>query len=170
MLSRLGRAPEALTALERALAIRQRTLPPGHPRLGVLISNLGTLYRKQGDLTRSARLAEEAIAILSAALGPHHPNTARVELAYARTLAAQEERTRARSLFASVVRKLETALGPDHPDLALPLEDLAALLVELGDSAGAQSAWRRALAIREKSGDSAGAEAVRRKLVAPSAP
>jgi Tfp pilus assembly protein PilF len=44
----------------------------------------------------------------------------------------------------------EKALGPNHPDTANSLNNLALLLHDKGDSAGAEPLYRRALAIREK--------------------
>jgi len=44
----------------------------------------------------------------------------------------------------------EKALGPDHPAVAIRLANLASLLYDKGDYAGAEPLLRRALAIDEK--------------------
>ena len=44
----------------------------------------------------------------------------------------------------------EKALGPEHPDTALSLNNVARLLRDQGDFAGARPLYERALAIREK--------------------
>ena len=44
----------------------------------------------------------------------------------------------------------EKALGPEHPDTATSLNNLAFLLTDQGDLAGARPLFERALAIREK--------------------
>jgi hypothetical protein len=44
----------------------------------------------------------------------------------------------------------EKVLGPEHPDTAIGLNNLAALLREEGDLAGARPLFERALAIIEK--------------------
>ncbi len=44
----------------------------------------------------------------------------------------------------------EKVLGPDHPGTATSLNNLAAILRDRGDYAGAEPLFRRALAIAEK--------------------
>jgi Flp pilus assembly protein TadD len=46
----------------------------------------------------------------------------------------------------------EKALGSEHPETATTLSNLAILLQEKGDVAGARLLLERALAIRERSG------------------
>jgi tetratricopeptide (TPR) repeat protein len=53
-------------------------------------------------------------------------------------------------LFRRALAVMEKALGPDHPDTATALNNLAELLEDKGDHAGAERLLRRALAIREK--------------------
>ena len=62
-------------------------------------------------------------------------------------LAAYEQ---ARPLFERALAINEKVLGPDHPDTALSLNNLALLLQDQGDLAGARALHERALAIREK--------------------
>ena len=62
-------------------------------------------------------------------------------------LAAYSE---ARSLFELALAIDEKAVGPDHYDVAAILNNLAALLQEQGDLAGARPLFERALAISEK--------------------
>jgi tetratricopeptide (TPR) repeat protein len=56
----------------------------------------------------------------------------------------------ARPLYERALALREKALGPDHPATALSLNNLALLLQDQGDLAGARALHERALAIREK--------------------
>ncbi|MBI1880664.1 MAG: tetratricopeptide repeat protein, partial [Chloroflexi bacterium] len=44
----------------------------------------------------------------------------------------------------------ETAFGPDHPNVAIWVNNLGAVLRDLGDLAGARAAYERALAMFER--------------------
>ena len=56
----------------------------------------------------------------------------------------------ARPLFERALAIREKVLGPEHPDTATSLNNLAVLLQDQGDLAGARPLYERALAIREK--------------------
>ena len=58
--------------------------------------------------------------------------------------------TQARPLYERALAIREKVLGPDHPDTAASLNNLACLLQDQGDLAGARPLFERALAIREK--------------------
>jgi tetratricopeptide (TPR) repeat protein/CHAT domain-containing protein len=57
---------------------------------------------------------------------------------------------KSRELAERAVRIKEKALGPDHPDVARSLNNLANLLLLVGDYTGARPCFERALAIQEK--------------------
>jgi tetratricopeptide (TPR) repeat protein len=61
---------------ERALAICERVLGPGHPHTAGSLNNLASLLQAQGDLAAARPLYERALAICERALGPEHPHTA----------------------------------------------------------------------------------------------
>ena len=63
---------------ERALAIWEKALGPGHPDVATSLNNLAVLYDAQGAYERALPLYERALAILEKALGPGHPSTKRV--------------------------------------------------------------------------------------------
>jgi len=67
-----------LPLYERALAILEKALGPGHPHVAQSLNNLAELYRAQGAYERALPLCERALAILEKALGPGHPSTKRV--------------------------------------------------------------------------------------------
>ena len=62
---------------KRALAIREKSLPHGHPDIGQSLNNLATLYEKLGRHRDSEPLFKRALAIYEKAAGPEHPASAR---------------------------------------------------------------------------------------------
>jgi tetratricopeptide (TPR) repeat protein len=69
---------DAEPLLQRALAILEKALGPGHPDVATSLNNLAELYRAQGTYERALPLYERALAIWEKALGPGHPSTKRV--------------------------------------------------------------------------------------------
>jgi len=64
---------DAEPLLQRALAIREKALGPGHPDVATSLDNLAELYRAQGAYERALPLYERALAIWEKALGPRSP-------------------------------------------------------------------------------------------------
>lgn len=65
----LGDWTQARTFAERALAIRERLLPPDDLQLGPALDALAALARRRGDLGEAERYAERALSIYRAKLG-----------------------------------------------------------------------------------------------------
>jgi tetratricopeptide (TPR) repeat protein len=135
---------------ERALAIREQVLGPGHPDTAASLNDLALLLEVQGDLAGAQPLCERALAIREQALGPEHPETAHSLNNLAMLLQAQGDLAGARPLHERALVIKERVLGPDHPDTATTLDNLAALLQAEGDLAGARRLIERALAISER--------------------
>ena len=73
---RQERYAEAEPLFKRALAIREKSLAPGHPDVGQALNNLATLYEKQDRHADSEPLFKRALAIYEKAAGPEHPAVA----------------------------------------------------------------------------------------------
>lgn len=71
-----GQYPEAVQALERALALREITFEPDHPDVALNHILLATLYSTQGKLADTEPLYLRALAIQEKMLGPDHPQVA----------------------------------------------------------------------------------------------
>ena len=69
----------------------------------------------------------------------------------ARYLETRAEFERARVGYARAAKLAEAALGPDDPEVATYVNNLGAVLQDLGDLAGARAAFERALRIDEAS-------------------
>jgi tetratricopeptide (TPR) repeat protein len=103
---------------------------------------------------RARRLDEVTFALVGADGSP--PEGAEVEASYLLDQLAIFRLTvlaaywQARPLFERALAIREKVLGPEHPDTAMSLNNLASLLYEQGDLAGARPLYERALAIRQK--------------------
>src|SRR5437667_998388 len=73
MLHDSGKFPEAVPLLQRALAIREKTLGPEHPDVAASLDNLAGLYRVQGKYREAEPLYRRALAIEERTLGREHP-------------------------------------------------------------------------------------------------
>jgi len=141
---------QARPYLERALAIRERALGPGHPDTAASLNNLASLLQAQGDYAAARPLYERAVAVHERALGPDHSYTATGLNNLASLLQAQGDYAAARPLYERALAIREEVLGPGHPDTAAGLNNLASLLQALGHNAAARPLLERAVAIRER--------------------
>jgi len=71
-----GKYAEAEPLHQRALAIWEKALGPGHPNVAMSLNNLANLYHRQGKYAEAEPLYQRALAIDEEALGPEHPNVA----------------------------------------------------------------------------------------------
>ena len=85
----LGELPDAHTARQRALAIRQTQLGPDHPDVAASLNNLGVLLLLElGELPAARAATERALAIFEARLSSDHPSVAMARANLNRIVAA----------------------------------------------------------------------------------
>ncbi|MCP4427954.1 MAG: tetratricopeptide repeat protein, partial [Chloroflexi bacterium] len=102
---------------ERALAIREAQLGPGHPDTAVSLNNLGELLRAMGAYGEARPYYERALAIWEEQLGPDHPQTAAGNNNLGALLQAMGEYGEARPYYERALAIFEKKLGSDHPDV-----------------------------------------------------
>jgi len=146
----MGLYPSASPFKERALAIHERVLGPGHPYVASSLNNLALLYYEQGKYAEALPLYERALAIREQALGPGHPDVASSLNNLALLYSNQGKYAEALPLIEHALAIWERALGSDHPYVASSLINLAELYQEQGKYAEALPLFERALAIRER--------------------
>jgi tetratricopeptide (TPR) repeat protein len=149
-LTQAGDYAAAEPPIERALAIREKTLGPDHPLVSIALNNLAALRTAKGDYAGAEPLFRGALAIDEKTLGPDHPQVAADVNNLAMLLEAKGDYAEAEPLLRRVLAIDEKALGPNHYDTARDLNNLALMLRTKGDYAGAEPLYRRAIAIREK--------------------
>ncbi|WP_266219271.1 serine/threonine-protein kinase [Paraliomyxa miuraensis] len=135
---------------ERALAIREKALPPDDLQVAVSLGSLGSLSRRQGHYEDARDLQERALAIKEEVLGPDHPQVATSLNNLGNVMEMLNEYDRARDLHERARAIYESALGPDHPEVATSLDNLGDVARSQGQLERARDLYERALAIREK--------------------
>jgi tetratricopeptide (TPR) repeat protein len=140
---------EARPLLERALAIREKTVGPEDPDTATSLNNLASLLHSQGDLTGARSFYERALAINEKRFG-EGLGTAVSLNNLGGLLHAQGDLAGARALCARALAIRQNELGPWDPDLAQSLHNIAVLIDAQGDLAWARQFYERALVINEK--------------------
>ena len=72
----MGEYAKALSYFEKALSIRQQSLPPNHPDLALCYNNIGLLYGKMGEYAKALSYYEKALGIRQQSLPTNHPDLA----------------------------------------------------------------------------------------------
>ena len=118
-----GHPQGAERQLERALALREKSLGRDNPFVALILNPLGTVLREQGRFDEARQRHERALTVQEKALGPAHPK-----------------------LAASLLGLGELQLTLGRPAEALPLLERALTLASVEDRADVQLALARALA------------------------
>ena len=145
-----GRYAEAVTLVQRILAIQEKALGPDHPDVATSLNKLALLYQAQGDYRSAAPLFQRSLAIREKALGPEHPDVATSLNNLGGLYKDQGDYGRAAPLYQRSLAIVEKALGPEHPHFATSLSNLAALYQAQGDYGRAAPLYQRSLALQEK--------------------
>lgn len=129
---RLGDNAAARDALEQALRIRERHLPPKHPDLAVTLTNLGAVYKDLNRPVDAETAYARALAIREQAPDPDPAQLGLIlnELGLSLFRQGKFDAAEARQRRALGLRV--TALGPAHKDVAASRNNLAATLTEQG--------------------------------------
>jgi CHAT domain-containing protein/tetratricopeptide (TPR) repeat protein len=135
--------------VERAVAIKERTLGPTHPDLATSLINLGVQRTLAGDLAAAKPLLERALAIREAAFGPDHLLVAGALHRLGGLAMVLHDDEQAKVLLERAQRIRETAYGAGHYDTIRTLVNLAILYQETGDYTAARQRYERALGLAE---------------------
>jgi tetratricopeptide (TPR) repeat protein len=68
-----GEYSKALSSHEKALAIKQQSLPSNHPELGSAYNNIGFVYEDMGDSSKARSFYEQAVDNGEQSLPANHP-------------------------------------------------------------------------------------------------
>jgi tetratricopeptide (TPR) repeat protein len=112
-LLRAGRFSEAMPLAQRALAIWEKALGPGHPDFAIALNNLAVLYYQQARYADAEPLFKRALAILEKAFGPDYRDVALLLNNLADLYRAQGRDADAEPLYKRALSIRERSLGPD---------------------------------------------------------
>jgi eukaryotic-like serine/threonine-protein kinase len=107
------------------------------PRLTINYRNLGMLYYFRSELPKAERLLRKALALELAATDPRFAQAAEYRSSLARVLLAEGRPEDAEVQLVEALRVQQQRLGFDHEDLGRSQRNLAAVLLDLGESSTA---------------------------------
>jgi tetratricopeptide (TPR) repeat protein/tRNA A-37 threonylcarbamoyl transferase component Bud32 len=135
----------------RALALREKILPPGDGRIAASRVLLGDTERARGDMDQAARTLERALAETLAARGEGSLEAAEARRSLAGALRSPETRPRAVALLRQALATFRRRLGNGHLEAAETLEELGTKLEANRQYTEAEQAYREALTQLERS-------------------
>ncbi len=139
----------AKSALERALAIDEKTHGPDHPAVATDLNHLGLVFWDLQDLDSAKYSYEQALRIDEAANGPDHPTVATDVNNLGLVFYDLGMPVRARECFERALAISRKAYGPCHREVAVHLNNLGLALHRLRDLHGAKKLYEQALRIDE---------------------
>ena len=149
-LYRAGKVGEAIPLAKRALELREKALPAGHPDTATSVNNLAVFYEIQGRLTEAEQLHRRALEMRERALPAGHLDIA-VSLNNLAVLYRRQGRLgEAEPLYKRTIELREKALPAGHPDIVRSLNNLAVLYSTQERLAEAEVLHKRVLDMREK--------------------
>ena len=131
--SALGDHKKALEYQLKALAIREKVLPPEHPDLAISYNNVGSTYGNLGSHNKALEYQLKALAIQEKVLPRSHPHLAtsynNVGLTYGEL--GGHNKALEYQLKALAIR--EKVLPPEHPDLAISYGNVGTTYGAMGE-------------------------------------
>jgi len=135
---------EAVAHFQRAAALREALLGPGHPLLARTLRNWGGNRRLAGDDGTAEALYRRALDIFEEVLGPEHPETGHAYNSLGVLLANRGDLLAARDMMLRA-RRAFLARQADSPVLATLELNLAAIAARYGAWEAAQEGYDAAL-------------------------
>jgi tetratricopeptide (TPR) repeat protein len=142
-----GKATEAVSRYERALALRERVLGPDHPDTLNTLGNLGNALLKADRIDEAVKAMERTLKAREEVLGADHPEVA-TTLNNLGVIYRSTKRTD--DAIAACQRAIviwRTALGPDNPTIVNADLNLANIYLDRGEPANARPLLEEAVAI-----------------------
>jgi len=146
----LGDHARALEYKKKALAIREKVLPPEHPDLAHSYNNVGNTYYALGNLEGALEYMQKALAICEKVLPPEHPDLAVSYNNVGSTYGYLGDNAKALEYELKSLAIREKVLPPEHPDLATSYNNVGNTYGNLGDHTRALEYLLKALSICEK--------------------
>jgi len=140
-------ASEVATLQREALALAQRAEGATGPTVAAVLFEMGLFARDQGDYGRAERLYRQGLGIQRRLLPANDPKALRDEAELGVLLLDSGQPREAEALLLANLESQQRLLGHDHPHLISLLNNVGMARQIQGDYAGAEAAFRDALAL-----------------------
>jgi tetratricopeptide (TPR) repeat protein len=146
-----GEYEEALSYYEKALKIRQRSLPPNHPDLAMSYNNIGAVYYNMGEYSNALLSHEKTLEIRKQSLPPNHPDLAMSYNNIGLVYYNMGDYPKALSSYEKALEIQQQSLPPNHPHLAASYSNIGNAYKSMDEYSKALSSHEKALEIRQQS-------------------
>ncbi|CAF0793340.1 unnamed protein product [Adineta steineri] len=146
-----GEYQEALSSHEKALIIRQQSLPSNHPDLGASYNNIGNVYNRMGDYPKALSYYEKALAIQQQSLPSNHPDLGASYHNIGIVYDSMGDYPKALSYYEKDLAILHQSLPSNHPDLGSSYNNIGLVYDNMGNYSKAHSFYERAEQIGQQS-------------------
>jgi tetratricopeptide (TPR) repeat protein len=145
----LGRAAEARSHEERAVALLEQRFGPVHLDVAKAQLNLVALLYQLDDFEAARPLNDHAVQTLVTLLGPEHPLVGRALANQGHALSDQRRWPEAEAALARALAIFEAAYAADHVEVAWTQRDIAHMWAVRGEWSKARAYYQRALPVFE---------------------
>jgi tetratricopeptide (TPR) repeat protein len=142
-----GKYAEAIGFYEKALQIKQKTLPVNHSSFATSYGSIGLVYHNMGEYSKALSYYEKALEISQKTLPANHPDLAgfyhNIGLVYDK----MSEYSKAFSYYEKAHGIFQKTLPGNHPDLATSYNNIGGVYKNMGEYSKALSYYEKALKI-----------------------
>ncbi|CAF1255316.1 unnamed protein product [Adineta steineri] len=146
-----GEYQEALCYYEKALVVRQQSLPLNHPDLGDSYNNIGGVYYSKGDYLKALSYYEKALAIRQQSLPSNHPDLGGSYNDIGIVCYCMGNYSTALSYLQKALAIWQQSLPSNHPYLSTSYNNIGNMCYRMGDYSKALSCYEKALAVWKQS-------------------
>ncbi|CAF0893152.1 unnamed protein product [Adineta ricciae] len=140
----------AIEYYEKALEIREKTLPSNHPSLATSYSSIGLVYMNMGEYSEALLFYEKALGIREKTLPSNHPSLATSYNNIGAVYDNMGEYSKALSFYEKALGIREKTLPSNHPSQASSYNNIGAMYYNTKDYSKALIYFERALDIRQR--------------------
>ncbi|CAF0987490.1 unnamed protein product [Adineta steineri] len=145
-----GDYEKAIWYYEKALKIRQKTLPSNHPLLATPYSNIGSVYKRMGEYSKALSFYEKTLEIREKTFPSNHSLLATSYGNIGSVYDKMGEYSKALSSHEKALEVLQKTLPSNHPLLAISYGNIGSVYDEMGEYSKALSFHQKALEIQQK--------------------
>jgi tetratricopeptide (TPR) repeat protein len=143
-----GDYEKAVSYYEKALSIKEQTLPPNYLSLAISYNNIGSVYDDMGDYQKTLLFYRKALKMLRKTLRPNSAHFATSYNNIGLVYKIIKEYSNALSFYETALLIRQKTLPSNHPDLATSYNNIGWVFRSTGDYSKALSYFESALAIR----------------------
>ncbi|CAF4658977.1 unnamed protein product, partial [Rotaria sp. Silwood2] len=145
----LGEYSKAITFYERALDIKEKTVPQDLLDLAASYNNIGMVYNNMGECSKALSSYERSLEIQKIALPPNHLHLATSYNNIGNVYNNMGEYSKALTSYERSLEIRKIGLPPNHPHSATSYNNIGNVYNNMGEYSKALSSYERSLEIQK---------------------